>query len=138
MTWAQVKALSQAGVEIGAHAHDHAILHPGQPDAEIRAQVQTSRAQVTAHTGSCRYFAYPVGGVKQIGPAALRAVKEAGFTAAFATISGTLPASRDLFLLPRVMLNRDARANASLFPFVSLRHDAGLAAAQARIALGQV
>lgn len=136
MTLAQVRALAEAGVEIGAHAHDHAILHAHQPKDEVRAQIQTSKNEVETHIGRCRYFAYPVGGVQQIGPEAVRAVRAAGFAAAFSTVNGTLPASRDPFLLPRVMLHRDARGNASLYPFVALRHDGALAAAQRQIATG--
>ena len=48
-------------------------------------------------------------------------------------LRGLNPASRDPFLHPRVMLNRDSRANASMFPFVSLRFDRALARAQAAV-----
>ncbi len=133
MTWAHVKRLADAGVEIGAHAHEHAILHRGQSRAELARQIKTSKAEVERHVGRCRYFAYPVGGVNQIGPQAHDLVREAGFDAAFSTINGTLPASHDAFLHPRVMLNRDAKANASMFPFVSLRFDRVLPAAQAAV-----
>jgi peptidoglycan/xylan/chitin deacetylase (PgdA/CDA1 family) len=133
MTWAQVKAMHDAGVEIGAHAHDHAILHRGQPKAEIEHQVLTSKTMIEDHLGRCRYFAYPVGNVAHIGPEALGVVRDAGFDAAFSTINGTLAASRDDHLLPRVMLHRNSRADAFNFAFVNLRHDGKLAARQAQI-----
>ena len=60
-------------------------------------------------------------------------MREAGFKAAFTTINGTLPASRDAFLHPRMMLHRDAHANESMFPFVSLRYDRALPGAQASV-----
>jgi peptidoglycan/xylan/chitin deacetylase (PgdA/CDA1 family) len=133
MTWAQVKGLHEAGVEIGAHAHDHAILHRGQPQVEIEHQVLTSKTLIEDKIGRCRYFAYPVGNVAHIGPKALEAVRNAGFDAAFSTIAGTLSASRDDHLLPRVMLHRDSRADAFNFPFVNLRYDGTLPQRQAAV-----
>jgi hypothetical protein len=61
-------------------------------------------------------------------------VRNAGFDAAFSTINGTLSASRDDHLHPRVMLHRSSRADAFNFAFVSLRHDRALPAKQAQIA----
>lgn len=133
MSWAQVKAMHDAGVEIGAHAHEHAILHRGQPKAEVEHQVLTSKTMIEDRVGRCRYFAFPVGNVSHIGPDALNAVQNAGFDAAFSTINGTLGASRNAHLLPRVMLHRNSRADAFNFPFVSLRYDRTLAAKQAQI-----
>lgn len=134
MTWAQVKAMHDAGVEIGAHAHDHAILHRGQPKAEVDHQVLTSKTMIEDRVGRCRYFAFPVGNVAHVGPHALEAVRNAGFDAAFSTINGTMGASRDDFLHPRVMLHRNSKADAFNFPFVGLRHDRALPGKQAEIA----
>ncbi|MCE9522379.1 MAG: polysaccharide deacetylase family protein [Alphaproteobacteria bacterium] len=130
MSWAHVQALAEAGVEIGAHCHEHAILHRGQTIGEVTRQIAISKQFVEEHVGRCRYFAFPVGGVKQIGPQAATAAREAGFDAAFTTINGTLPASRDPFLHPRVMINRDPHGNESMFPFTGLRFDRALPAAQ--------
>jgi peptidoglycan/xylan/chitin deacetylase (PgdA/CDA1 family) len=133
MTWAQLKAMSDAGVEIGAHAHDHAILHRAQPRAEIEHQVLTSKTMIEERLGRCRYFAFPVGNVAHIGPQAVDVVRKAGFDAAFSTINGTLAASQERFLLPRVMLHRNSRTDEFNFPFTSLRHDRALALKQAEI-----
>lgn len=133
MTWAQLKAMHEAGIEIGAHAHDHAILHRGQPKAEIEHQVFTSKTMIEDRLGTCRYFAFPVGKVAHIGPEALETVRNAGFDAAFSTINGRLAASRDDHLHPRVMLHRNSRADAFNFPFVGLRYDRAVAAQQAAI-----
>ena len=133
LTAASLDAMHDAGVEIGAHAHDHAILHRGQPKAEVEHQVLTSKTMIEDRIGRCRYFAFPVGNVAHIGPHALEAVRNAGFDAAFSTIGGTLRASRDEYLHPRVMLHRSSRADAFNFPFVGLRHDRAVAAKQAAI-----
>jgi peptidoglycan/xylan/chitin deacetylase (PgdA/CDA1 family) len=133
MTWAHVKRLADAGVEIGAHCNEHAILHRGQTTGEILRQVTISKQAVTEKIGRCRYFAFPVGGVDQIGPEGATAVREAGFDAAFTTIKGTLPASRDPFLHPRVMLHRDAQGNVVTFPFVGWRFNRQLRRAQTAV-----
>jgi len=133
MSWAQVKAMRDAGVEIGAHCHEHALLHRGQPREEVERQIITSKTLLEDRLGRCRYFAYPVGNTAHIGPAAVRAVRDAGFDAAFSTISGTLAASRDDFLLPRVMLNPDGQADVTRFPFTALLNDRALPAKQATI-----
>jgi peptidoglycan/xylan/chitin deacetylase (PgdA/CDA1 family) len=130
MTWTHVKQLADAGVEIGAHCHEHAILHRAQPAGEVLRQVTISKQFVREKVGPCRYFAFPVGGVNQIGPESAAAVREAGFDAAFTTINGTLAASRDPFLHPRVMLSRDVESNVVMFPFVGLRFNRRLARAQ--------
>jgi len=137
MSWEQVKAMSDAGVEIGAHAHEHAILHRGQPRAEIEHQVLTSKTMIEERLGRCRYFAFPVGNVAHIGPEAVDAVRKAGFDAAFSTVNGTLPASTERFLHPRVMLHRNSRTDEFNFPFTGLRHDRALAARQAAIKANQ-
>ncbi len=133
MTWTQVKAMSDAGVEIGAHAHEHAILHRKQARAEIEHQVLTSKTMIEERVGRCRYFAFPVGNIAHIGPDAVDVVGKAGFDAAFSTINGTLAASEDRFLYPRVMLHRDSRVDEFNFPFTALRHDRALPARQAQV-----
>ncbi len=133
MSWTQVAAMRDAGVEIGAHCHEHAILHRGQPAEEIERQVMTSKTLIEDRIGRCRYFAFPVGNTAHIGPEAVRTVRSAGFDAAFSTINGTFAASRDDFLLPRVMLNRDGRADQTRFPFTSLLNDRTLPAKQASV-----
>lgn len=133
MTWSHVKAMHDAGVEIGAHAHDHAILHRGQPREEVERQILTSKTLIEDHVGRCRYFAFPVGNVAHVGRAARDIVAAAGFDAAFSTINGTLAASHDEFLHPRVMLHRASRNDVFNFPFVSLRHDRRLAEKQTSI-----
>jgi len=133
MTWSQLAAMRDAGVEIGAHCHEHAILHRGQPADEVERQVMTSKTLLEDRLGRCRYFAFPVGNTAHIGPEAARVVRTAGFDAAFSTINGTLAASHDNFLLPRVMLNRDGRADEARFPFTSLLNDRALPAKQASV-----
>jgi len=113
LSWDQARALHARGVEIGAHAHAHWPMHERQSCDHLREQAQTSRTRIEAEIGPCRYFAYPFGNVGDISTGAWRAVRDAGFDYAFTTLSGTLDASINPYLMPRYSLGpNDTRLGA--------------------------
>ncbi len=118
LSWSDVAALAKRGVEIGAHAHWHWPMNAAQTDATIAEQAERSRALVEAHVGSCRYFAYPFGNVGDVSRAAWRAVRDAGYAAAFTTKSATLDAAANDWLLPRYALEFREPNLASLLPML--------------------
>jgi peptidoglycan/xylan/chitin deacetylase (PgdA/CDA1 family) len=120
LSWDDVAALAKRGVEIGAHAHWHWPMNAAQTNATIAEQAERSRALVTSHVGSCRYFAYPFGNVGDISRAAWRAVRDAGYAAAFTTKSATLDAGTNDWLLPRYALEFREPNLASLVPLLRL------------------
>jgi peptidoglycan/xylan/chitin deacetylase (PgdA/CDA1 family) len=120
LSWDDVAALAKRGVGIGAHAHWHWPMNAAQTDSTIVEQAERSRALVTAHVGSCRYFAYPFGNVGDVSRAAWRAVRDAGYAAAFTTKSATLDAGRNDWLLPRYALARREPNLAALLPMLRL------------------
>jgi len=101
LTWPEVAALKADGVEIGAHAHWHWPMHAVQPLDYLGEQARLSRARIEAEIGPCRYFAYPFGNTQDIGRDAWRAVRDAGYDYAFTTLSGSLDASTNRWLMPR-------------------------------------
>jgi peptidoglycan/xylan/chitin deacetylase (PgdA/CDA1 family) len=101
LDWDGVRALKARGVEIGAHADSHWPMHANQSEAFLYQQACGARERIESEVGSCRFFAYPFGNVGDIGPIAWRAVRDAGFSHAFTTLSGTLAAGGNRFLLPR-------------------------------------
>ncbi|HJW39737.1 MAG TPA: polysaccharide deacetylase family protein [Rhizomicrobium sp.] len=104
LTWDQVRELKRRGVEIGAHAHRHWPMNDFQPVSVLREQVVVSKARVETEVGRCRYFSYPFGNKRDISRAAWQMVRDAGFDYAFTTLSGTLDADSNPFLLPRFAL----------------------------------
>lgn len=108
LNWEQVRALKRRGVAIGAHAHRHWPMNGAQDMSGLRDQARRSRALIEAEVGPCAYFAYPFGNKGDISRAAWLAVREAGYRAAFTTLSGTLDAASNRFLLPRYGLEADA------------------------------
>ena len=101
MNWDQVRQLSQAGARIGAHCHDHAILHQAQGEGEVRRQVTLSQSLIARHVGECRHFVFPNGKPNDICPAALDAVRQAGFRTGMTTVPGFVTPSAAPLLLPR-------------------------------------
>ena len=104
LDWADVNALAARGVEIGAHAHWHWPMNEVQSPSDITAQAQTSRRMVVRHVGECRHFAYPFGNIHDVCREAWCAVRDAGFAHAFTTLSATLAAGSNPWLLPRYTL----------------------------------
>ncbi len=120
LNWDEVRALARRGVVIGAHAERHWPMHPGQSISWLARQAANARARIEAEVGPCRFFAYPFGNTRDVGPLAWKAVRDAGYSHAFTTLSGSLTAGSNPFLLPRYGLRpRDSHV-ASLVPLLSV------------------
>ncbi len=101
LNWDQVRTLAKRGVEIGAHAHRHWPMNEYQSPLMLRTQAVLPKMRIAAEIGPCRYFAYPFGNMGDISRGAWQAVRDAGYDCAFTTLSGTLDAQENRFLLPR-------------------------------------
>jgi peptidoglycan/xylan/chitin deacetylase (PgdA/CDA1 family) len=103
LTWAQVREMAASGwVSFGAHTQHHPVLACLRDPAEVAQEVSACRAALEAQLGHpIRTLAYPIGKPRHIGNEAPRAVKEAGYTWALATIEETATPRSDPYLLPR-------------------------------------
>jgi peptidoglycan/xylan/chitin deacetylase (PgdA/CDA1 family) len=98
----QVRALSQSGMEIGAHTVSHPIL-AGLEDEQARFEIAAGKEHLTEIIGApVRIFAYPNGkpGV-DYDSRHVRMVKHLGFLGAVTTAWGTANRSTDIYQLPR-------------------------------------
>ncbi len=118
LTWPEIVALKAEGVEIGAHAHLHWPMHAAQSPDYLREQAALSRARIEAEVGPCRYFAYPFGNTGDVCREAWHAVRDAGYEYAFTTLSGSLDASTNRWLMPRYGLALREPRLPSLVPFL--------------------
>jgi len=119
LDWDGVRALARRGVTIGAHADTHWPMHAGQSADWLRRQAAGAKARIEAEVGPCRVFAYPFGNTADVGAAAWRAVRDAGYSHAFTTLSGSLAAGGNPWLLPRYGLGpRDSHV-AALVPLLA-------------------
>jgi peptidoglycan/xylan/chitin deacetylase (PgdA/CDA1 family) len=98
----QVRALHDAGMEIGAHTVTHPILLNTAPDIARREIVDSGQRLAQIVGRPIRLFAYPNGKPGQdYGPEHVRMVRDAGYGAAVATQWGVATAQSDRFQLPR-------------------------------------
>lgn len=99
---AQVRALSDMGVEIGGHTVNHPIL-TGLSSAQARHEVGANKEDLEAITGEqVRFFAYPNGlPGRDFGSEHCGIVKQMGYQAALTTQSGVTGKETNRFLLPR-------------------------------------
>jgi peptidoglycan/xylan/chitin deacetylase (PgdA/CDA1 family) len=101
MTWDELRAIADEGVEVGSHTCGHPHL-TRVGDAELRRELGESRERIEAELGRpCRLLAYPFG---EHDARVRTATKAAGYTVAFAQGDG--PRTVDLLALPRVSVYR--------------------------------
>lgn len=120
LSWDEVRTLARRGVEVGAHAHHHWPMNAHQPKEFLCAEAQGARRAVERHVGPCRFFAYPFGNVNDISREAWAAVRAAGYTHAFTTLSATLSGNGNPWLLPRYALRPREDALASVVPLLRM------------------
>jgi peptidoglycan/xylan/chitin deacetylase (PgdA/CDA1 family) len=103
MTWDQIKEMAADPlVEIGAHS----VTHPHMADRDAgaaRAEIERSNATFRERLGKVpALFAYPFG---ESSLAVERAVRAAGYAAAFGQHSGAFDSGANMFYLPRFAFN---------------------------------
>lgn len=84
MSWSEVRALQDAGNDIGAHTRTHPQL-PTLASSQIRDEVAGSLADLRAHGIAPATFAYPYGDYND---SVVAIVGEAGYAAARTTLGG--------------------------------------------------
>jgi peptidoglycan/xylan/chitin deacetylase (PgdA/CDA1 family) len=99
MTWAELRAHSERGVQIGSHGVSHAHL-PSLGDDELRREVTESKREIEDRLGRrCTDFAYPYG---EHDARVRAAVRDARYAAGYALRGRT----RDTYAMPRIDLYR--------------------------------
>jgi peptidoglycan/xylan/chitin deacetylase (PgdA/CDA1 family) len=120
LTWTEVETLHRRGVEIGAHAHWHWPMNEFQPENYLHDQARLARQAIASRLGNCRYFAYPFGNLGDVAPGAVVAVRNAGYSNAFTTFSGTLDGTLNPWWLPRYALRPEEPNLESVLPMLRL------------------
>lgn len=88
MTWEQIKTMSDNGMGIGTHSHDHSILSK-QDDETLKRQLQKSIGILESVLGKkVRSIAYPVGGYDHFNEDTKRVVRELGLDVGFSYLTG--------------------------------------------------
>lgn len=108
MTWSQVKAMSDAGIEIGSHSVSHPVLAKVSDDGQLNRELVTSKEVIEQHTGQeVIALAYPVGGSEAYCDRVIRVARSAGYRFGFTYQSGVIdPRKMDDFRLRRLAVER--------------------------------
>lgn len=102
VSWAQIREMRDAGVEIGAHTASHLHMADASPETN-RGEMQRSLKRFGEELGERpSVFAFPYG---EAGLAEQAMVAEFGFASAFGQHSGAAHADGDPLYLPRFALN---------------------------------
>jgi peptidoglycan/xylan/chitin deacetylase (PgdA/CDA1 family) len=118
LTWDEVRALAARGVAIGGHAHWHWPMNASQSESYLRQQATLPKVRIEAEVGACTAFAYPFGNTEDVSREAWQAVRDAGYSHAFTTLSGSLDRRMNPYLLPRYGLGLRETRSASLIPLL--------------------
>lgn len=99
LSTAELRALDQAGMDVGSHTMGHRMLAKSSVE-EARAELYGSKARLEDLLGhAVPHFAYPYGSWK---PEVKAAVVEAGYALACSTLPGKVRTADDPFLLRRI------------------------------------
>lgn len=111
--WSELRALRDAGVEIGCHALSHARLSC-ESTATVRTELSRARSLLEAELDQpVRHLAYPYGKPEHAGPRELAIACELGFASAVTTRPGCLYAAHAArsHCLPRIEVSPNLSAS---------------------------
>ena len=112
-SWAELRALHDAGVEIGCHALSHPCLSR-ESDSVVRAELSSARRRIEAQLGrGVRHLSYPYGKREHVGMREFVIARELGFASAVTTRAGCLFAAHAVqrHALPRIELTPNLAAS---------------------------
>lgn len=100
-TWPQVRALADAGWEIGCHGRSHVSLRELKPTALLRETAEAKQILESQIGAEASGFCYPLG---DCDTAAAAAVRDAGFAYACVSRRGWVRPGAYRYALPRILL----------------------------------
>lgn len=108
MTWAQLREMRAAGMEVGSHGVWHNMLAKLARD-DMRREVHESKDTLDRELGApVEVISYPVGGYNAYDGNVIDAAREAGFKMGCSYVSGTSPIpTQAQFELRRLPVERD-------------------------------
>jgi peptidoglycan/xylan/chitin deacetylase (PgdA/CDA1 family) len=102
LTWAQMKEMSDAGMDIQAHGRDHVDLR-GRSYDYLVYQIRGIQEAIHYHTGRLpRFFCYPSG---RYDANVIAVLKSAGYWGAVTTVWGRAHNRDNLFEMPRLRIH---------------------------------
>ena len=111
LNWHQVKQLSDAGITIGSHTHNHAITSR-LSKMDFEQEMQLSHELIEQKLGQeVQHFAYPNGQAQDIAPFCHEILRQKRFDTAVTTIEGGNAIDQDTYMLKRFNLSNERMEN---------------------------
>jgi len=108
LNWGELRALASLDVEIGCHTDSHPILSRLANWRDLDREIRGAKKLIEEKIGKpVRHFAYPNGRFIDIGPAAIRSVREAGYRSAVTCDWGLNSLKVEQLQIRRIPLNFD-------------------------------
>ena len=102
LSWADVRALPDYGIEVGSHAREHVSLGP-MSRPQVRVQADGSRRELESHLQTpVVAFAYPFGTRADYNDMTAEVLREVGYRCVFTAQHGAIRAGAVQYDLPRV------------------------------------
>ncbi|MGH8249497.1 MAG: polysaccharide deacetylase family protein [Steroidobacteraceae bacterium] len=112
LTWSQVRAMAQSGVELGNHSMRHRVL-PELSDEEIVEEISGANAEIERESGyRPANLAYPYG---KTGPRVQDLVRRGGFASGCTTKIGPVEAGANVYALNRINISSETTFLEPLF-----------------------
>lgn len=111
LSWEQVEEMEAGGMSIASHSHNHiaySLLSEIDQEKDV-AMAQSIINKKVKNKDSLRIFTYPYGNKSSFSEEIISVLKKAGYSAGFATFSGTNDPTTDPFMLKR--------SSTHMFPF---------------------
>jgi len=107
MTWEEVRAVADGGIEVGGHTWSHAFL-PDLPPTALEQELVGAKQLLESKTGHpVTSFAYPNGQAQDAPAALVEAVRRAGYECATVATPPSGDTARDWFRLGRWVAGDD-------------------------------
>jgi peptidoglycan/xylan/chitin deacetylase (PgdA/CDA1 family) len=104
----QLRALADAGVELGGHTRTHADLGRIESQGDLREEIVGGARELESLSGRpVRYFAFPYGQYKNLSPAAFQVARDAGLAGVCSAYGGFNFPGDDPFHLQRFAVDDD-------------------------------
>ena len=112
MNWDELRAVASEGMEIGCHTETHPILSRLSNRLELVSEIRGAKERMEDRLGfNVRHFCYPNGRTMDVGEAAIRCVREAGFVSAVSCTFGLNTIEADRFQIHLYPLRLQLRSS---------------------------
>jgi peptidoglycan/xylan/chitin deacetylase (PgdA/CDA1 family) len=103
MTWDDVRAAANGGMDFGAHTCTHPILSRLAGEGDLTSEIGGSKRRIEDQLGrAVEHFCYPNGSPGDFTDAAVEVVRQSGFRTATTTTVGLVSPTADVLRLPRI------------------------------------